>query len=129
MGVEDEVQATFDEFAAAWSAHDVPRMVACWIEDGNAVDPWGRYAVRHEGIAALLAAEHRDSMAASTYRIVSLNVRAPSDASAIAECEAVIEGARNPGGRSYDLRHRVDAVLVPTAAGWRFLTLHPTPHA
>jgi uncharacterized protein (TIGR02246 family) len=125
--IEEKIRATFDAFADAWNAHDVTRMVACWAEQGTAVDPWGRYAAGHEGVARLLGGEHEGSMRESSYRIDEVRVQALSERSAIAECECVIVDALAPNGKRYELRHRVDAVLVcEDDESWRFISLHPS---
>ena len=122
---ENEVHSCFDRFARAWNAHDVGAMVACWVAGGTAIDPWGRFATGHEGIRQLLAGEHAASMRNSRYIVKAVRVRELSAESAVAECEAVIEGALAPNGSMYDLPHRVDAVVVRQGA-WRFLSLHPS---
>ncbi|HEX7153129.1 MAG TPA: nuclear transport factor 2 family protein [Thermoanaerobaculia bacterium] len=126
---EQHIRAAFDEFAAAWSAHDVGRMAACWFAHGSVVDPWGRFASGREGVAALLTREHTESMGQSTYRIESLDLRELSDETVVAEAECVIDNAIAPNGKPYALKHRVSAVLARDGDAWRFLTLHPTFHA
>lgn len=123
--MEQEVRECFERFAAAWSAHDVEAMVGCWSREGNAIDPWGRFAAGHDGIRQLLSSEHATSMRESRYRIEAVRVRSLSDSSCVAECDAVIEGVRAPNGSLYDLAHHIDSVVV-RQDGWRFLSLHPT---
>lgn len=122
---EQQVRECFERFASAWDDHDIAAMVACWAEDGNAIDPWGRFAAGHEGIARLLSSEHASSMRDSRYRIDALRVRSLSEHSAIVECDAVIQHVLAPNGSTYDLPHRIDAVVVHQN-GWRLLSLHPT---
>ncbi|HEX9985954.1 MAG TPA: SgcJ/EcaC family oxidoreductase [Thermoanaerobaculia bacterium] len=126
---EPEIRAAFDEFSAAWNAHDLARMAACWSAQGSAVDPWGRFASGREGVAALLGREHEETMRESTYRVDSIQMRELSDATVVVEADAVIDGALAPNGKRYALAHRINAVLVQEEGGWRFLSLHPTFHA
>jgi uncharacterized protein (TIGR02246 family) len=124
--INEEVNATFAEFARAWNAHDVEAMADCWIDEGNAIDPWGRLAVGRAGVSELLGGEHAGPMRDSRYRLISLNVRELSPDAVVAECEGVIDDVRAPNDKLYQLRHRVDAVLVKRAGAWRFMSLHPS---
>jgi uncharacterized protein (TIGR02246 family) len=126
---ETQIRAAFDEFAAAWNAHDIQRMAACWSAQGSAVDPWGRFASGREGVAELLTREHAESMGESTYRIESLQLRELSEQTVVAEVECVIDDAIAPNGKRYALKHRLNAVLARDGETWRFLSLHPTFHA
>lgn len=123
---EEQIRATFAEFAAAWNDHDVASMAGCWCEGGSAVDPWGRFASGRDGVFNLLAGEHEGPMRESSYRLQTLEIKQLSDRSAVVTCEAVIDGVRAPNGRIYALPHHVDAVVVADEDRWRFLSLHPS---
>jgi uncharacterized protein (TIGR02246 family) len=122
---EQEIREHFDRFASAWNRHDIGAMVDCWAHEGNAIDPWGRFAAGHVAIGELLASEHESSMRDSRYQLRDIRVRPLSADSAIVACEAVIEGVHAPNGTTYDLPHHIDAVVV-RQDGCRFLSLHPT---
>lgn len=124
--MSDAVRETFDRFARAWNAHDVEAMADCWIDEGNAIDLWGKLAVGRAGVIELLGGEHETPMRDSRYSIVSLNVRELSPESVVAECEAIIDDVRAPNGKLYQLKHRLDAVLVKRAGAWRFMSIHPS---
>jgi uncharacterized protein (TIGR02246 family) len=124
---DQQIRATFDEFTRAWNAHDVAAMAACWTASGNAVDLWGRLAVGHDGVVALLGGEHAGPMRESRYRVDDIRVRSLSEESAVVECDAYIEGVIAPNGRVYELAHRIDAIVADAGDGqWRFVTLHPS---
>jgi uncharacterized protein (TIGR02246 family) len=124
--MSEEVRATFDRFASAWNVHDVEAMADCWIDEGNAIDVWGKLAVGRAGVIELLRGEHETPMRDSNYRLLSVNVRELSPESVVAECEAVIDDVRAPNGRLYQLKHRLDAVLVKRDGAWRFMSIHPS---
>jgi uncharacterized protein (TIGR02246 family) len=121
---EQLIRARFDEFAAAWNAHDVEAMAGCFIETGNVTHPWGTFAAGRDAIARLLAGEHEGAMRESRWRFEQLSIRQLSDRAAVVECDGVIEGARAPNGSIYTLPHRINAVVVDEG-GWRFLSLNP----
>jgi uncharacterized protein (TIGR02246 family) len=125
----DDIRSTFDRFARAWDAHDVNAMADCWIDDGNAVDLWGKLAIGRAGVVELLGDEHAGPMRASRYRVLDLRVRELSPDSVVANCDAVIDDAQAPNGRAYQLTHRLDAVLVRRDGAWRFMSVHPSFHA
>jgi hypothetical protein len=58
--------------------------------------------------------------------VLTLNVRELSPVSVVAECEAVIDDARAPNDKLYQLKHRLDAVLVKRDGVWRFMSIHPS---
>jgi uncharacterized protein (TIGR02246 family) len=124
--MEQQVRALFHTFANAWNAHDVPGMAGCFIESGNVTHPWGTFAAGREAIARLLAGEHEGPMRESRWRVSDLQVRTLSERSVVVECDGVIEGVRAPNGSAYELPHRIHAVLVDDADGWRFMSLNPS---
>src|SRR4051812_17290101 len=101
--IDDDVRDTFGRFARAWDAHDVEAMADCWIDDGNAIDLWGKLAVGRAGVVELLGGEHAAPMRDSRYRVLSVSVRALSPESVVAECEAVIDDVRAPSDKLYQL--------------------------
>ncbi len=122
---EEKIRERFDAFAAAWNAHDVAAMTACFVDGGNVTHPWGTFAVGREAIARLLSGEHEGAMRDSRWSFDSLTTRLLSDRAAAVECDGVIEGVRAPNGTAYALPHRIAAVVVDDG-GWRFLSLNPT---
>jgi uncharacterized protein (TIGR02246 family) len=124
--LEQAIRTTFERFREAWDAHDARAMAECWQDDGAAVDPWGRHAHGRAGVEHLLADEHRETMAGSRYRVLSIDVRPRTEDIVVVDCEAVIDDVRAPNGRAYALPHRVAAVLRLDGGTWRFVSLHPT---
>jgi uncharacterized protein (TIGR02246 family) len=123
---EQQIRARFEEFAAAWNVHDVAAMAGCFLDGGNVTHPWGTFAVGREAIASLLDDEHRGPMRDSRYRLGELQLRTLSERATAAECDGVLEGVRAPNGSAYDLPHRINAVLVDSDEGWRFMSMSPT---
>lgn len=122
---EQQIRERFDEFAAAWNAHDAAAMAACFVESGNVTHPWGTFAAGREAISRMLAEDHEGTMRESRWRYEQMTVRHLSERTAVVELEGVIEGARAPNGSVYSLPHRVNAVVVDEG-GWRFLSLNPS---
>src|SRR5688500_17888524 len=100
---EQQIRARFEEFAAAWNAHDAAAMAGCFVDGGNVTHPWGAFAVGREAIARLLAGEHEGPMRESRYRIDGIQLRPLSEHATAVECDGVIEGVRAPNGSVYDL--------------------------
>lgn len=124
---EQQIHATFAEFADGWNAHDPAAMAACWTSEGIVVDLWGRFVPGRANVAEYLASEHAGSMRESHYRITRVEVKPLSDTSAVVECDAIIERVVAPNGRLYELPHQLDGVAVEEEDGrWRFATLHPS---
>jgi uncharacterized protein (TIGR02246 family) len=122
---EEKIRERFEAFTAAWNAHDVEAMAACFSERGNITHPWGTFAAGREEIALLLAGEHEGAMRESRWTVDTLTARSLSERAVAVECEGVLEGVRAPNGTEYALPHRINAVLVDEG-GWRFLSMNPT---
>ncbi len=122
---EQQIHARFDEFAAAWNAHDPEAMARCFVEYGNVTHPWGTFAAGREAIVRLLARDHVDGpMRESRMRFDGITIRHLSDHAAVVECNGEIEDVLAPNGTRYELPHRINAVVV-NEDGWRFLSLNP----
>lgn len=124
--IESQIEQTMERFAAAWNTHDVTAMAACWTQDGNAINPLGRYAMGRAGVTVLLAAEHGNPMKESIYRIISATTNVLSPDTAVLEALCAIDGVLGPNGRRYTLSHMLNAVLRLDSGAWQFVTLHPT---
>jgi uncharacterized protein (TIGR02246 family) len=124
--IEPGLQALLDEYVAAWNAHDVESLTRCWVENGNIVHPWGRYAAGREAIAELLREEHSTEMSDSRQVLISVKSRSLSDDMSMFECDAAIEDVLAPNGRHYRLPHRLNGIVVRQEDRWRFVSLHPS---
>lgn len=126
--MNDKIEARVEEFRRAWNAHDVAAMTDCFADGGNVTHPFGTFAAGHDGIAKLLAGEHEGTMRESTWVVRHLQIRPISERSAVIQCDALLEGVRAPNGKSYELPHQIDAVLVEDEANgeWRFVSMHPS---
>ena len=126
MSVEDEVQTMLAEFGRALNEHDAVAIGHFWLEEGSFVDLWGRFVFGRDRVEDLFAREFHEQLSDSHFRALRLEVRPLSETTVVAECDAVWEKVRAPNGRSYDLPHRIDAVLVRRDGGWRFMSAHPS---
>jgi len=126
--MENEIRARFTEFAHAWSAHDVPAMVACWTDSGNVTHPWGTFAAGRDEITQLLTSEHDGPMRESRWIVSELHIQPLSERTAVVQCDAVLEDVRAPNGKPYALPHQIDAVIAHDASvgDWRFVSFHPS---
>ena len=124
--IDPGLQQLLDAYVAAWNAHDVEALADCWIESGNIVHPWGRYAAGREAIVDLLREEHATEMSGSTQLLISVKAKPLSDDMTIFECDAAIEDVRAPNGRLYRLPHRLNGVAVQQPDRWRFVSFHPS---
>jgi uncharacterized protein (TIGR02246 family) len=124
--IDPGLQELLDRYVAAWNAHDVEALTNCWVESGNIVHPWGRYAAGRQAITDLLREEHATEMSGSRQLLLSVKAKPLSDDMTIFECDAAIEDVRAPNGRLYRLPHRLNGVAVHESDRWRFVSLHPS---
>jgi uncharacterized protein (TIGR02246 family) len=113
------LEAIEAEFAGAWAAHDAARMASFWAEDGDFMNPFGRFARGRAELEALFAEEQRSVMRASTYhfKLDSHRVLAPDVV--VTDWTNEIRGMVAPGGEPLPpFTHHVTTVFVKRDGRW-----------
>jgi uncharacterized protein (TIGR02246 family) len=126
MSGEEEVRRMLAEFGRALNEHDAAAISRSWLEEGNFIDVWGRFAVGRAAVKQLFGQEFENALAEARFRALRLDLRALSEDTVVAECDSVWENVRAPTGRYYDLPHRIDAIFVRRDGAWWFMSAHPS---
>jgi uncharacterized protein (TIGR02246 family) len=113
------VEASMNEFAAAWNKHDPKAMSGVWLEDCDIINPFGRKASGRAEIEKLFEEEQGGPMKASTYKVDSSTLRRISGGAVLGDWDCTITGIVGPdGGVVPAFPHHVTGVYVNKGGHW-----------
>jgi uncharacterized protein (TIGR02246 family) len=116
---EAAITAVEVEFAAAWAAHDPGRMASFWTEDGDLMNPFGRFARGRGEVEALFAEEQAGLMRSSTYHFRLDSARAIAPGIVVTDWTNTIRGMVAPDGTALPpFEHHVTTVFVERDGRW-----------
>jgi len=116
---EAAITAVEAEFAAAWAAHDPGRMASFWAEDGDLMNPFGRFARGRGEVEALFAEEQAGLMRSSTYHFRLDSARAIAPGIVVTDWTNTIRGMVAPDGTALPpFEHHVTTVFVERDGRW-----------
>lgn len=130
---EEAIKAIEAEFAAAWAAHDAKHLAEFWLEDGDFMNPLGRFARGRKELEAFFREEHAGVMRASTYSFNLDSVRPVAPDVLVTDWTNVIRGMIAANGEALPpLTHHVTTVFVRRQGRWwksstRVTVLLPPP--
>ena|SRR5436190_2536671 len=108
-----------DEWCAAWGKHDPKLMAAFFVEDGDLVNPFGRYAQGTAAIEKLFTDEQTGPMAGTTYTGTIENIRYLGKNVAIVDVAAEITGMKAPDGSTAPpFKHHVTWIAEKKGGKW-----------
>jgi uncharacterized protein (TIGR02246 family) len=117
----DQINATFEAFAAAWKTNDAATLSGFFVEDGTLINPFGH---RADGRAAIeqLYSQYFGGMLRGTSTSVALaSVRAVESNHAFADGEQTVTA---PDGTVVLVVH-IAALFRRDGDGWRFSDARP----
>lgn len=130
---EEAIRAIESEFATAWAAHDPERLASFWTEDGDFMNPFGRFARGRAELEALFAEEHEGVMRESTYSVTLDSLRSITPDVVVTDWTNVIHDMVTPDGdRLPPFTHHVTTDFVKRDGRWwksaaRAMSLLPPP--
>jgi uncharacterized protein (TIGR02246 family) len=116
---EAAITAIEADFASAWAAHDAGRMASFWIEDGDFMNPFGRFARNRKELQALFAEEQQGMMKSSTYHFRLDSHRLVASTVMVTDWTNEIRGMVAPTGEPLPpFPHHVTTVFVKKDGRW-----------
>jgi uncharacterized protein (TIGR02246 family) len=94
----DAVKERVAAFVTAWNQHDVKAMAACWAEDGDLINPFGRIAKGRDEVEKLFTDEHAGVMKQSTHEMKVESARMVGDV-ALVDVDSTITGMHDAEGK------------------------------
>lgn len=116
---EAALRAVEADFASAWAAHDAGRMASFWIEAGDFMNPFGRFARGRREIESLFTEEQTGVMRTSTYHFTLDSSRVVAPDVMVTDWTNVIRGMVAPNGEALPpFTHHVTTVFVKRDGRW-----------
>jgi uncharacterized protein (TIGR02246 family) len=116
------------DFSAAWNRHDPKAMASFWAEDGDLINPFGRWAKGRAEVEKLFQDEHAGVMAGTSYSTTLSSVRFLTPDVAVTDWDIVVTGMRGPDGSAAP-PFKPHLALVMVRRGGRWLSLAARPYA
>ena len=100
---EATVKKASADFVAAWNKHDPKALAACWTEDGDLINPWGRWAKGRAEVEKLFTDEQTGTgpLRDSAFEVTAESVRFASADVAVDDWEVSVTGAYDPDGTKH----------------------------
>jgi uncharacterized protein (TIGR02246 family) len=124
-GLTADVHARNAQFKAAWDKHDPQAMAALWTEDGDLINPFGRFAKGRAEVEKLFRDEHTGMMKGTTFNILSDSSREIAPDVAVGDWEAEITGMQGPDGPMPPLKNHITVVYVKRNGQWWVAAARP----
>ena len=116
------IEGRVADFAAAWNKHDPARMASLWAEDGDLINPFGRFASGRAQVEQLFREEHQGPMKNSTHQIGIDSIRLLGSELAIVEGDCKLTGIRSPDGKEVSaIKPHISFVMGKIEGNWKIL--------
>lgn len=119
-------QSVILAFTKAWNAHDAKAMAALWADDGDLLDPWGKWAKGRNAVARAFTEDQSGRFKESTInqRIDGVRFLGPL---AIVDTSARLTGGKDADGKPMEaLDHHVMWVMQKQGSNdWKIVAARP----
>jgi uncharacterized protein (TIGR02246 family) len=114
------------DFAAAWNRHDPVAMASFWTEDGDLINPFGRWAKGRAEIVKLFQDEQATVMKGSTYSSTLTSLKSLAPDVAVTDWDIEVVGMHAPDGSALPpFRPHLTIVLVKKGGQWAWAAARP----
>ena len=128
-GTDDSevVKTRAKEFIAAWQKHDPKALAALWADDGDLINPWGRWAKGRAEVEALFRDEQtgKGPLRESTMALSEDSVRFPAADVAVHDWTATCTGVLAPDGTKQTSAFHVTMVWKKAGGTWSVYSARP----
>ena len=117
------------DWTTAWDRHDPEGLAAGFSENGDLLNPFGRFAKGHDQLVALFKEEHTSRLKDSTYNGTCEPARLLAPDVAEVNCVYTVEGLKGPGSDS-TIHGNMTKVVVRSGDEWKVAlarAMHPVP--
>lgn len=117
------VERRVGQFVTAWNRHDPVQMASIWHDDGDLINPFGRFARGHSQVQELFRDEHAGPMKTCANQMSINAMRLASDDVAIVDADCTLTGMRGADGKELPtFKPHVLLVLTRREGDWRVLS-------
>lgn len=119
LQAEAEIRKRYEEFVAAFNAHDAKGMAALWSRQGDHYEPDGSFAEGREAVARMFAQEHETAFRNATITLTIHSVWMVTPAVGLVNGTYEVEGVTDRQGNSMAIRRGLlTSVLVKEDNQW-----------
>jgi uncharacterized protein (TIGR02246 family) len=112
------------DFSAAWAKDDTKAMAAFWTEDGDLLNPFGRWAKGRAEVEKLFQDEHTGPLKATTNTLKLIGSRELAPDVVLADWTTDLNGVKGPDGAAVPaIHHNVTTVLMKKDGQWHIVSL------
>ncbi len=120
------MEQSLADFAAAWNRHDPANMAACWAQDGDLINPFGRVAKGQDQVEQLFRDEQQGPMKTCSFQMRVSAVRLASNDIAMADADCTLTGIRSPDGKEQPVfKPHIFFVMSKKEGDWKILSARP----
>lgn len=119
LQAEAEIRKRYEEFVAAFNAHDARAMAALWLRQGDHYEPDGSFAEGRDAIERMFAQEHESAFRNATISLTIRSVWMATPAVGMVNGTYEVEGVRDRQGNTMAIRRGLlTSVLVKEDGQW-----------
>ena len=118
-GDEAAIRKVHADFTAAWNRHDPAALAAIWSDNGDLVNPEGRWAKGKAEVQKNFAGEQAGIFKSSTFTNTVTGVRFLAPNIAIVDASFEIQNATPPNAPPMTQKGLYKAVMVKEGGTWR----------
>ena len=124
-----DVRKVLDGFTAAWNAHNLQQMASFWAEDGDLINPAGKWGMGRAGAEKVFSQEHGGMFKKSTIAFTIDKVRWLTPDLALVDSECTVNGALDKKGKMEKKPSHFHVVMVLTKMGGNLQVAAARPYA
>ncbi|MBC8646282.1 MAG: SgcJ/EcaC family oxidoreductase [Thermoanaerobaculia bacterium] len=118
-GDEAAIRKVHADFTAAWNRHDPAALAAIWSDNGDLVNPEGRWAKGKAEVQKNFAGEQGGIFKSSTFTNIVTGVRFLAPNIAVVDASFEIQNATPPNAPPMTQKGLYKAVMVKEGGTWR----------
>lgn len=123
MDPKVEVQKFLDDFANTWNTHDVAKMAAFWAQDGDLINPFGKWGVDRKGVEEVFTFEQNGPLKGSTQKFVVEKIRSLSPDILFVDANSMMTVPKKD--KMKDMHHHVSFVLAKKEGKFSIVAARP----
>ena len=127
-GDDASVRKLLDNFITQWNKHDVKEMANFWTEDGDLINPWGRWGTNKAGVLKIFTEDlgEKGKLSKSTMKYKVDKIRFVGPDMAFVDTTNTISGVENSDNKTEtSMEHHVVWLLAKKNSDWHVVSARP----
>jgi uncharacterized protein (TIGR02246 family) len=125
-GDEAGIRTLFDGFTAAWGKHDINQMASFWADDGDLINPQGKWGEGQAGVVKVFTGEQNGPLKKSTITFSIDKIRSISSDMAFVDGGCKVVGSVDKKGKKMPpMDFRIVTLAQKKDDQWQFVSVRP----